>query len=318
MSKYAKKTEAQQVEALEAVKAKVARAQEQLEQQLAALQTGDDWRKALEAMAVLGPTSISRFSFGNVVLLMAQRGPVGHAATYKTWQRLGRNVKKGEHGAMILRPRIVRRKGEDANGKPEEKKKLAGFSYLTVFSLDQTDGPELPKMLPPSDISTPAGFPHTVEALTRLVRHVEGVNGITLRPRETGDHRTAEGWFHKPSKQIVVITGEKSEAQTLSTLLHEVAHAVLHGDEHHATPTAEVEAESTAYVVSHALGLDTAAYSLPYVATWANRSDEKNPTKAVARVGERIRKAANIILEALCPALADDVDEEAAQRERAA
>ena len=45
---------------IDAVKAKVAKAQEQLEEKLAALQTSDDWRATLERMAILGATSINR------------------------------------------------------------------------------------------------------------------------------------------------------------------------------------------------------------------------------------------------------------------
>jgi hypothetical protein len=135
-----------------------------------------------------------------------------------------------------------------------------------------------------------------------------------LRHRGPGDIPIAAGWYDLRTHEIVVILGETSDAQTAKTLFHEIAHAILHGDgEHHATPTAEVEAESTAFVVAHALGFDTSAYSLPYVATWATRSDEKHPTRAVAAVGERIRKAAAQILTALMPqAEAEQSQQEAA------
>ncbi len=46
---------------IDAVKAKVAKAQEQLEAKLAALQTSDDWKAQLERMAILGATSINRY-----------------------------------------------------------------------------------------------------------------------------------------------------------------------------------------------------------------------------------------------------------------
>ena len=46
---------------IDAVKAKVAKAQEQLETKLTELQTSDDWARTLERMALLGPTSINRY-----------------------------------------------------------------------------------------------------------------------------------------------------------------------------------------------------------------------------------------------------------------
>lgn len=297
-------------QSIEAVKARVQKAQEQLDAQLAALQTSDDWRRTLERMAILGPVSINRFSFRNILLLLAQRPEVRHAATFNAWHAKGRHVKKGEKGLTVLRPRIVKEKGTDAQGAPTERQKLAGFSYLTVFGFEQTDGEPLPEPIRPQHIETPEGFGWTVDTLRELVKTIPGVAGITLRHRGPGDHPLAAGWFDLRTHQIVVILGETPPAQQLKTLLHEVAHAILHGDgEHHATPTAEVEAESTAFVAAHALGLDTAAYSLPYVATWALAGDEKEPTKAVAAAGERIRKAAGVILAALIPTAEQSADE---------
>ena len=60
---------------------------------------------------------------------------------------------------------------------------------------------------------------------------------------------------------------------------------------------AELEAESTAYVVCRTLGLDTADYSFGYVACWAGGGPE-----AVARIkasGGRIQRAASVILDTL-------------------
>jgi hypothetical protein len=86
---------------------------------------------------------------------------------------------------------------------------------------------------------------------------------------------------------------------------------------HHDRAVKEVEAESTAFVVCSALGLDTSRFSLPYVAHWATRepgtseADEKKPESVVAATGERIRKASAVLLEALLPAEHTD-DEQAA------
>ncbi|MFT3714034.1 MAG: ArdC-like ssDNA-binding domain-containing protein [Archangium sp.] len=286
---------------LESVKAKIAAAQAQLDEQLAALQTSEDWRRTLERMALLGPLAITRFSFRNILLLVAQRQSIRHAATFNTWRTKGRSVRKGEKGLMILRPRFVKEEGSD-------EQRLAGFSYLTVFDLEQTDGEPLPEPLRPRQVSTPEAFGWTFDAMRELVKSIRGVNGITLRARQPIDNPNAAGWFDLRTHHIVVIAGESPEAHQLKTLLHEVAHAVLHGDgEHHATPTAEVEAESTAFVVAHALGLDTSGFSLPYVATWALAGDEKEPTRAVANVGERVRNASGVILRAIFgePELAD-------------
>ena len=60
-------------------------------------------------------------------------------------------------------------------------------------------------------------------------------------------------------------------------------------------PLAELEAESTAFVVCRTLGLDTSGYSFGYVACWAGGGPE-----AIARIrtsGARIQRAASVILD---------------------
>jgi hypothetical protein len=97
----------------------------------------------------------------------------------------------------------------------------------------------------------------------------------------------------------------------LKTLVHETAHAILHGSgDHHDTPTKEVEAESVAFIVSHVLGLDTSAYSFPYVAHWADGTDA---TDLVRQSGERIHSAARRILDALLGPVEDLETNERAQ-----
>jgi hypothetical protein len=114
-----------------------------------------------------------------------------------------------------------------------------------------------------------------------------------------GDPGKARGWYFPASKQIVVVTGEQSDAMAFRTLVHETAHALLHpkGD-HHSTPEREVEAESTAFVVCHALGFDTSDCSFPYVAEWAHGTET---AKQLATTGQRVLGAATRLLEVLAP-----------------
>ena len=72
-----------------------------------------------------------------------------------------------------------------------------------------------------------------------------------------------------------MIDADLSPAQTAKTALHEAAHVLLHADEEPGEYAAhrgikETEAESVAYVLAGLLGLDTAAYSIGYVAGWAD------------------------------------------------
>ena len=96
-----------------------------------------------------------------------------------------------------------------------------------------------------------------------------------------------------------------SEAQTLKTMVHEIAHAKLHseifgdgfcGD----TPrsvreTREVEAESVAYVVCEHFGIDTSDYSFGYIAGWSSGKELEELKSSLSR----IRNAAAELIEGI-------------------
>jgi len=80
---------------------------EALEQLAAALANGQSeaLKKYLSAMA-----RFSAYSIGNVLLILAQRPEATRIAGYRTWQELGRYVKKGEKGILITAPIVLRKK----------------------------------------------------------------------------------------------------------------------------------------------------------------------------------------------------------------
>lgn len=292
---------------------KLAQARNALTDGIRALVTGDDWAQMLNGLAILGPTSISRLSFRNMLLVLQQRPTARYAATFKGWQELGRHVRKGEKGLMILQP-CFSRSTEEQDEKQEDgedSRRFRGFRPLYLFGLDQTDGPDLPTVTP-SDVTGPEAFPASVEQLRAVALALPGapVADITLRARraDLGDPAGARGWYNRSTREIVVITEERERPAIFRTLVHEVAHSLLHGaDDHHSRPEQEVEAESVAYVVCHALGLDSSGYSFPYVASWAGGEDA---VKAVEASGARISRAARTLLDALCPSpAASDADE---------
>lgn len=277
---------------IEVIKARVEDAKQALTAQLKALTSSEDWKKTLTSMAVLGRTSIARLSFRNFVLLLGQRPDIAHAATFQAWRAMGRMVRKGERALYVLKPRFARRSADD--GQSEDDKKLVGFGVLPLFALQQTDGPPFESPVTPRDFSSP-DFTHTVEQL-RVVALAQcpHVTAIELRARSSDDAIGTFGWFNRRTQSIVVLTDTPPQQQ-FATLVHELAHAILHGaDEHHSRALKEVEAESTSFVVCHALGLDTSSFALPYVASWA-----EGDLDAVAAAGENIRRASMTILDAL-------------------
>ncbi len=73
------------------------------------------------------------------------------------------------------------------------------------------------------------------------------------------------------STKSVLVAGDLEPPQRLKTLLHEWAHVELAHDTRTDVPRAikEVEAESVAYLLSQTVGLDSDAYSIPYIANWS-------------------------------------------------
>jgi DNA primase len=261
-----------------------------LDAQVTALRTSDDWRAWLASAA-----RFHDYSFGNVLLITAQCPNATRVAGYKAWQSMGRQVRKGERGLMILAPCVVA-KTKDEHGHPlpkdERTARVVGFRVSHVWDISQTDGeplpePELPALL---DGEAPEGM---WDALTAQVEAA----GLTV---VRGDCGAANGVtdFHAGT---VTVRPDVSDAQAVKTLAHELAHVMLHRPQDTArTATCrddvEVEAESVAFLVAAINGLDTSAYSFPYIAGWA-KDDE-----AAKAAGTRVMATARKIVDAFTPA----------------
>ena len=251
-----------------------------------ALTTGEDWRAMLEVVR-----RFHTYSANNVLLITAQRPDATRVASYGTWKRLGRYVRKGERGIAILAPVVARLAADkelQAAGEVEEERVvLRGFRVVYVFDVAQTDGAPLPEVAPAAlSGSAPAAV---FDALASVL---EASGYHLLR----ADCRPANGRTHFLTRTVVV-RPDLSPAQALKTLVHEIAHTRLHdGSEYGAgcRDVVEVEAESVAYLVCTAVGLPTDAYSFPYVARWADGDVE-----LVRRTATRVVSCARQVLEAI-------------------
>jgi N-terminal domain of anti-restriction factor ArdC len=87
------------------------------------------------------------YSFGNVMLIARQKPHATNVAGVRTWNSLGRFVKRGEKGILILAPMVGYRRlrqqeiatsaDKDATeSKPEPR--LVGFRAMFVFDVGQT------------------------------------------------------------------------------------------------------------------------------------------------------------------------------------
>lgn len=229
--------------------------------------------------------AMSRFhhySFGNVMLILMQCPEASLVAGYTTWKKqFGRTVKKGEHGIQIIAPvkrsKLVSQDKLDPDtqqpvigpdGEPEKEPvfvQVQGFQVAYVFDISQTEGRELPSL----------GVDELTGDVPNFDAMFSAIEAISPVPVEFRPASAAKGCFNHLERKIYVNEG-MSQVQTLKTLIHETAHALLHDssvlddeipkkDRH----TKEVEAESIAYVVCQHFGIDTSDYSFPYVTGWS-------------------------------------------------
>ena len=250
---------------------------DKLTEGIADLTSSVQWRRYLDFQA-----RFRRYSAGNVLLILAQRPDATRVAGFRSWRDHGRTVRKGERALWILAPMVRAGKGDD----PETAPRLCGFKWVPVFDVAQTDGDELPSVCRPLSGDHGAGDYERLVGIARLLDfHVE-------------DHRfagpTNGDCCHRLRRIRVEVA--RSPSQRLKTLAHELAHAILH-ESIDDLSVAELEAESTAYVVCAQLGLDTGGYSFGYVATWAGGGGAA--IAAIKASCERIQRAADLIVGSL-------------------
>lgn len=265
--------------------------------------------------------AMSRFhhySFGNVMLILMQCPEASLVAGYTAWKKqFGRTVKKGEHGIQIIAPvkrsKLVSQDKLDPDtqqpvigpdGKPEKEPvfvQYQGFQVAYVFDVSQTEGRELPSL----GVDELTGDVPNFDAMFSAVEAISPVP-VEFRPASAD-----KGCFNHLERKIYVNEG-MSQVQTLKTLIHETAHALLHDssvlddeipkkDRH----TKEVEAESIAYVVCQHFGIDTSDYSFPYVTGWS-RGKELPELKASLDCISKTASSLITSMEAACPELAAD------------
>jgi antirestriction protein ArdC len=222
-----------------------------------------------------------RCSLYNVMLIASQKPDASYVAGFRAWHQLGRFVKKGEEGILILAP-IVRRNAKNEQDPDEASAAVSGFRAAYVFDIGQTDGQELPQ------IGIVHGDPR--EYHERLRSFADG-QGISVE-YSTG---IAPARGTSSGGRIMLLPGQ-SEAEEFATLAHELAHELLHRGDRRSTTSRrirETEAEATAFVVCHAIGLETGSAASDYIQVW--NGDAQILTESLGY----IRQAASLVLTAL-------------------
>lgn len=217
-------------------------------------------------------SQLNNYSNRNLRLILAQNPEARQVASFKQWkENFGRYVKKGEKALRIFKPMTKIKKDEnnqpilDKNGKPET---VTFFGLVPVFDVSQTEGKEMPKAAEVKEQLTDLDYANLYRALMAIAKE----NDVSVRFEEMENNK--HGYYSIPENQIVLRSNEMNKAQIIKTFLHEMAHAELHHadnpqKENLTRSTAELQAESVAYVVSSYYGIDTSEYSFNYLSGWS-------------------------------------------------
>ena len=272
---------------------------DKLEQGVSDVFSSDNYKQFLDTMA-----KFPRYSVNNNILIMMQKPDAQMCQSFTGWKEMGRFVKKGEKGIKILAPApytIQREQTKlddrgnpmlDKDGEPIMESveiKVNAFKVVSTFDVSQTEGKELPTLGVDELTGGVDGYGIFMEALKEVCPVP-----MTFENIEGG----AKGFYSQTEKRIAIQEG-MSEAQTVKTAIHEMAHQKLHAIEHHGPKqtrgSKEVEAESVAYTVCQHYGIDTSDYSFSYVAGW---SEGKEMPELKASL-DTIRRAASEMITAI-------------------
>jgi len=226
-------------------------------------------------------STFHNYSIGNQMLAWSQlsgRGlDLSPIATYKTWQSLGRQVKKGEKALALVMPVTISKK--DEAGEKTGDCFQAFILKNNWFALSQTEG---------EDFKTEAvsGEWDKTKALESL-----GISEVSFEYADGNCQGYAKG------KTIAV---NPIAALPHKTRFHELAHVVLghttentmQDDEKTPRDIREVEAESVAYILCSLLDLPGLDESRGYIQSWLSGSEitDKSAQK-IFGAAEKILKA---------------------------
>ena len=216
----------------------------------------------------------SKWSFTNRVLAYAQAGELD-CRGFRQWQSADRQIKRGSKAVYILRPKMVKKEQEE-KGETKESSYCIGFSFIPVFSVNDTEGegilPEYqPRKLPPL---------HDIAKYLKI-----NIKYLPVSPDKLGDCNSIGSRIR---------LGSKDE----SVFFHELAHAIhakiegrLKKDSYSDN---EVVAEFTATVLMDCYGIrDHSGNAWKYIKHYS-----KQPILAISKALAMVEKVLKVIEEA--------------------
>ena len=241
------------------------------------------------------------YSFNNIILIYIQNPNATKLMGYKKWNTVNRRVKKGAKAIWIYAPMIMKdddfESGSDAGfDSAVQNKKVVGFKAVKVFDITDTES-----MNPKGEIpQEPKWFGDSLpeekaDRLFDLGLKLSDNLGIKVDREEA--KRGEKGWALKDHINIVT---DIAGAGAFSTLIHEIAHSLMHfedsspffiNDENKLSKEEkELQAETVSYIVLKHYDLPAQHHPV-YLAIWkANKESFQKHMSIMTKVASFVIK----------------------------
>lgn len=247
-------------------------------------------------------SKLKKRSFTNTLLIFIQNPNATHVEGYRTWQtKYHRFVKKGAKGITIFAPVTSKVDQELPDGDPGldnevKKRSIVTFKAATVFDVADTEPMDEKGNLPETpnwfDDNTPSETADELFRYSEILLQELGINLTTL------DAKGGEKGFS--AGDHINLTSDVKGVGRLSTLIHELAHELLHWrksspfyDEenmqvNNSRELKELQAESVSYTVLKHYNIPVQHHAT-YLALWrANKDSIKANLDIILKVSEFI------------------------------
>jgi len=214
-----------------------------------------------------------KYSLANQMLIFAQRSDATCVMGYRSWNKAGYQVRKGEKGIAIYAPMLFakRRDADDPDTTDLSTAPRLGYRVAYIFDLAQVDA------LPGTDATAAAATP-AVTGSTPANRFLEQLKAFLFGHNVELEYKAlARGLLgYTDGRRITCGTGQASHVE-FATLAHETTHVLLHFPANGGTrpdlTTRETEAEAVTYLLCAQLGLAGTDASVEYIQSYRGTPD---------------------------------------------
>ena len=241
------------------------------------------------------------YSLNNVIWIMQQRPEAERVASFATWKKVGRHVKKGAKGIKVLVPVqkkiVAEREIQNADGTvslEENEYKKTFFKVGHTFDVADTEGEDLPTLVHQLEYDS--------DFISSLISQIKDNSEVPICiDEDVAPFGKANGYYSLVDKDIHV-RADISGLHMLKTIIHELSHSIQETEYEEVKEfdrnKKEVVAEATAYTTMKMLQsefqieeLDSSEYSFGYICGWSTGkelSELKETLKLIGTISNKI------------------------------